>query len=159
MTRSKRLLLTTGLIGVGAAALAGVSLAGGDWGRHHGPGGRGAQLFESFDADDDGRITQIEIDEVRQGRLAEFDADGDGSLSLEEYQALWMEAMRERMVDRFQSHDDDGDGLVTAEEFGAHFEQIVSRLDEDGDGAVTRDELRHHHRDRDHDGDRDGDQD
>jgi Ca2+-binding EF-hand superfamily protein len=159
MTRSTRLLLTTGLIGLGAAAFAGVSLAGGDWGRHHGPGGRGAQLFESFDVDGDGRITQVEIDEVRQGRLAEFDADGDGSLSLEEYQALWVEAMREHMVDRFQAHDDDGDGLVTAEEFGARFEGMISRLDDDSDGAVTRDELRHRHRDRDHDGDRDGDQD
>jgi Ca2+-binding EF-hand superfamily protein len=159
MTRSTRLLLTTGLIGLGAAAFAGASLAGGDWGRHHGPGGPGAQLFESFDVDDDGRITQTEIDEVRQGRLAEFDADADGSLSLEEYQALWIDVMRERMVDRFQAHDDDGDGLVTAEEFGAPFEQMVSRLDDDGDGAVTRDELRHRHRDHDHDGDRDGDQD
>ena len=159
MTRSTRLLLTTGLIGLGAAVFAGVSLAGGDWGRHHGPGGHGARLFESFDVDDDGRITQIEIDEVRQGRLAEFDADGDGSLNLEEYQALWVEAMREHMVDRFQAHDDDGDGLVTAEEFGARFEGMISRLDDDGDGAVTRDELRHRHRDRDHDGDRDGDQD
>ena len=74
----------------------------------------GDHLFESFDVNDDGILTQTEIEEVRQSRLTEFDANGDGSLSLEEYQALWMEAMRERMVDRFQAHDDDGDGLVTS---------------------------------------------
>ena len=87
---------------------------------------------------------------MRQARLAEFDADGDGSLNLEEYQALWLDAMRERMVDRFQAHDDDGDGLVTAEEFGEPFDRIVSRLDGDGDGEVTEDELRAA-RDRDRD--------
>ena len=52
-----------------------------------------------------------------EDRLAEFDADNDGSLTLEEYQALWLDAMRERMVDRFQAHDDDGDAIVTVEEF------------------------------------------
>jgi Ca2+-binding EF-hand superfamily protein len=158
MTRSTRVLLTTGIIGLGAAAFAGASFADGGWGRHHGHygpgGGPGARLFESFDADQDGRLTQIEIDEVRRARLAEFDADGDGSLTLEEYQALWVDVMRERMVDRFQAHDDDGDGLVTVEEFAAPFDRIVVRLDDDGDGELTQDELRRRHRD-DRDPDRD----
>ena len=60
----------------------------------------GERLFEAFDANQDGTLTQAEVDQARQAKLAEFDADGDGSLSLEEYQALWLDAMRERMVDR-----------------------------------------------------------
>jgi Ca2+-binding EF-hand superfamily protein len=145
------------LMGAGAvlalAGFASVSLAGGGWGRHgHGHYG-GPGFFEAYDANGDGRLTEAEIEEVRQSRLTEFDQDGDGSLSLEEYQALWMDAMRERMVDRFQSHDDDGDGMVTSEEFAEPFGRIVSRLDRNDDGEVTADEMRRRHRDRDRDRD------
>jgi hypothetical protein len=98
MTKTNRLLLAGGTLALGAAVFAGASLADG-WGRHHGGGHHGGgamRLFEQFDANQDGRLTQAEIDQARQSRLAEFDQDGDGSLSLEEYQALWMDAMRER---------------------------------------------------------------
>lgn len=143
MTRTKKYLLAVGALALGAAAFAGASLAGGDWGRHHGGGhGGGMRFFEQFDANQDGRITQAEVDEVRRSRLSEFDQNGDGSLTLEEYQALWLDAMRERMVDRFQAHDDDGDGVVTAEEFGEPFDRMVGRLDADDDGEVTLDEMR-----------------
>jgi Ca2+-binding EF-hand superfamily protein len=151
MTRATKLFVTTAALALGVTALAGATLAGGG---HHGRGHQGgAWLFENFDSNDDGRITQVEIDEVRQGQLEEFDADGDGSLSLEEYQALWLDVLRGRMVDRFQAHDDDGDGLITTAEFGERFDDIVSHLDDDGDGELTMDELRRRHRDRD--GDRD----
>jgi hypothetical protein len=63
-------------------------------------------------------------------------------LTLEEYQALWMAAMRERMVDRFQSHDDDGDGLVTIEEFAEPFDGVVLRFYRNSDGQLTLDEVR-----------------
>jgi EF hand len=162
MTRTTRLLLATGAVALGAAAFAGASLADRGWDRHHGGWGHhggapGERLFEAFDANQDGTLTQAEVDQARQAKLAEFDADGSGSLNLEEYQALWLDAMRERMVDQFQSHDDDGDGLVTVEEFGDRFSRIIIRLDDNGDGEVTMDELseramRRHHRDGDRDG-------
>jgi Ca2+-binding EF-hand superfamily protein len=157
MTRTTKLLLTTGALALGATAFAGASLADGGWGRHHGHGhhrGAGEGLFETFDANQDGRLTQAEIDQARQAKLTEFDRDGDGSLTLEEYQALWLDAMRERMVDNFQDHDDDGDGMVTAEEFGERYSGIVSRVDEDGDGAVTMDEMRQRMERRHRGGDR-----
>jgi len=157
MTRTTKLLLTTGALALGAAAFAGASLADGGWGRHHGYGhhrGAGEGLFEAFDANQDGRLTQAEIDQARQAKLTEFDSDGDGSLTLEEYQALWLDAMRERMVDNFQDHDDEGDGMVTAEEFGERYSGIVSRVDEDGDGAVTMDEMRQRMERRHRGGDR-----
>jgi hypothetical protein len=160
MTKTKTILLTTGALALGATAFAAASQAGGGWHRGHHGGGAGQSLFDAFDANQDGTLTQAEVDQARQAKLAEFDRDRNGSLSLEEYQALWMEAMRERMVDRFQAHDDDGDGMVTAEEFGADYGRIISRLDQNGDGEVTMDELRergegrHHGRGGDQDGER-----
>ena len=166
---------TKALIATGASVLiAGIAVTGAtqasswkDGGRHGGhhysahddhgkKGGRHGQrrfehLLESYDSNEDGKLTQAEIDAVRAERLAKFDADGDGSLTLQEYEALWLDAMRERMVDRFQSHDDDGDGRVTAEEFGERHSKMVARRDRDGDGEITRDDFRHGKRKRDDD--------
>lgn len=115
---------------------------GGPSGWHHGgPPGRVFKLFETFDADGDGAITRAEVDRVCNERFARRDANGDGSLSLEEYQALWLDAMHERMVDRFQDYDDDGDAAVTGEEFAEPFAHMVDRLERDGDGAVTMEEV------------------
>jgi Ca2+-binding EF-hand superfamily protein len=56
---------------------------------------------------------------ILQAKLAEFDANGDGALSIAEFETLHSAAIRELMVDRFQALDNDGDGLVTAEEMKA----------------------------------------
>lgn len=127
-----------------------------DWRGHHGwqdrgerhgrrgdregwRGGHGGAFFErlkEFDADKDGAVTQAEVDQFRQGQIARFDTDKDGTLSLQEYQGLWLERMRERMVDAFQAHDDDGDGKVTADEFNERFADLVQRLDRNGDSKL-----------------------
>lgn len=52
--------------------------------------------------------------EALPSRLAEFDADGDGSLSLAEFETLHTAMIRETTVDRLQHLDADGDGLITA---------------------------------------------
>ena len=108
----------------------------------HGGFKRGERLFENFDANSDGKLTQAEVDQTRSERFASFDTDKDGKLSLPEYQALWSDAMRSRMVDRFQGLDDDGDAAVTSDEFLAPFGKVVSRMDRDDNGELTRDELR-----------------
>lgn len=104
--------------------------------RHRGAD-RMQALMELYDSNDDGNVTQDEIDMARAERLAAFDTDADGQLTLVEYEALWLDAMRERMVDQFQRHDDDGDGLVTPEEFGEDFANIVDRRDRNGDGVLN----------------------
>ena len=156
-TRTK-VMLTVGTIALGTTTMVGASLADGRGGRHHGGGwggpGGGERLFEQFDSNQDGLITQAEIDQVLADRVAAFDQDNDGSLNLEEYQALWLDAMRERMVDRFQAHDDDGDAIVTVDEFVESYSGIVRRVDRNDDGQITRDDLRRQ-RDRDRDDDDD----
>lgn len=111
--------------------------------RGHRGGERGIyRLIETFDADGNGSVTQEEIIMVRETKLTEFDANSDGSLDLSEYEALWLDAMRERMVDRFQAHDDDGDGLVTVEEFNENFAKIVDRRDRNGDGVLDAEDTK-----------------
>ena len=102
----------------------------------------GPSMLETFDADGDGSLKQAEVDQFRSDRLAKFDSNGDDQLTLEEYQVLWLDAMRERMVDAFQRLDNDGDAMVTREEFLEPFAQLVRRLDRDADGMVTQEEMR-----------------
>jgi monoamine oxidase len=109
-------------------------------------GHRGPQLFERFDTDKDGAVTQSEIDAANAGSMTRFDSNKDGKLSLEEYEALWMEKMRERMVSSFQRLDRDGDAIVTVEEFSKPMLNIVTWVDSDGDGKVTRQEMKKMHK-------------
>ncbi|MDA1059831.1 MAG: hypothetical protein O3C65_14225 [Proteobacteria bacterium] len=109
-------------------------------GGHH-AAGHGGGVLETFDTNNDGRLTQAEIDTFRADRLAKFDSDNNGTLSLKEYEALWLDAYRERMVDEFQRHDDDGDSVVTAEEFNEPYAKLVARMDRNGDGILTGEEL------------------
>lgn len=120
------------------------------FGMHHGMaqkhGMRGMQLFERFDVNKDGAVTQVEIDKTRDGMITRFDTDSDGKLSLSEFEGLWLDFMRDRMVDRFQHLDRDGDSVVTAAEFAEPMKNIIARVDENEDGKVTMKELRESHK-------------
>lgn len=165
-----RLLTATAIAGIGLAGLAAVSLADGagmrPWNMHdggnfgmggygmggHHMGGYGFGrhggmygMMQEFDTNEDGKLSQEEIDQGRTNQLKKFDKDGDGMLTLGEYEALWIDAMRERMVDRFQDHDANGDGKVTAEEFGERFADMVKFMDTNGDGILDESDMRTHH--------------
>ncbi|MCQ0990373.1 EF-hand domain-containing protein [Jiella marina] len=115
----------------------------------HGWGGRGGgprammhERMQELDLNQDGSLTQDEIDQARQQQLARFDADNNGTLSIEEFQTLWLERMRERMVDRFQDLDANGDGEVTQAEFDRRLSGLVERMDRNGDGKLDRSDRR-----------------
>lgn len=129
----------------------GYGMHGGGYGRH----GGGMRMMEAYDTDGDGRLTQEEVDQARAAQLKKFDKDGDGMLSIGEYEALWLDAMRERMVDQFQEHDADGDGKVTQEEFGSRHARMIKRMDRNGDGVFDEEDRggRWRHRDDDDDDD------
>lgn len=108
--------------------------------RGHGRHGGGAMyvtLFGAVDANEDGAVTQEEVDAFRAQKLSEADSSGDGALSIEEFDTLYREFTRSRMVDAFQDLDADGDGVIGTEEMDNRFGRIVERMDRDGDGSLT----------------------
>lgn len=169
MTAKSRTLIAAAILAaVAGSVAAGVSLAGefrhghdhrdGYFGGHHGGGHHGArtfEMFQRFDRDHDGKVTQEEIDAVRDDKFKEFDRNGGGELTLDEFQGLWLEMARPRMVDHFQHLDADGDGKVTRDEYDRPFAFMVTLLDRNDDGVVTMKELlRGRHGDR-HDDNKD----
>ncbi len=91
----------------------------------HGVGPRVCiRLMEMADADDNGQVSEQESAEFWRQQVEEYDADGDGSLSLEEFAKMHAAHTRPMMVDRFQFFDDDGDATVTLSELQAPFERM-----------------------------------
>lgn len=120
------------------------------WGRHgsshRGRGHRGwgiHTMMERFDTNEDDKLTQEELDGARKNLLASHDADKDGKLSLTEYEKLWLEVKRRKMVRSFQRTDRDGDAAVTLDEFLKPYSRIVERLDRNEDGVLDKED-RHH---------------
>ena len=141
-TKSKTLIAMGVATVIGGASLAGASYA------DHRNGGMdlfdgGAvalaamDIFSAIDTDGDNRLSQAEIDQVRNDRHAAHDADGDGNLSLEEFAGLWHEATRPLTVRAFQILDADGDAVITRTEYDQLLANIVERLDRNRDGRLS----------------------
>lgn len=96
-----------------------------------------AALFAQVDADGDGSVTQAEVDAFRAAKVAGADASGDGGLSIEEFDTLYREFTRSRMVDAFQDLDGDGDGVISVAEMDLRYGNVVERMDRNDDGALT----------------------
>jgi len=107
------------------------------------PGPDGSHFMDHFDADKDGKVTQAEIDKVKSDLFSKFDSDGNGLLSQDEYMALRMDRMKERMNNRFTHQDKNGDGAISQEEFMTMSNRMMARLDENGDNVIDADELKH----------------
>lgn len=139
-------LIATGLVGaIGAAAVVGTSHAGRNWGGH-GAGFGAMRMLGQFDADGDNRLTQGEIDDARSSHFVQFDANGDGALSLDEFRGLFQVISEPMMVSAFQMLDPNGDASVTSEEMDRRFANLVERRDRDGDGALSTSDMRRRHR-------------
>jgi len=117
-------------------------------GGHHGMAGQIRSMAERYDLNQDGEITQEEIDGNRAEWHAEFSGDGD-AMTLEQFQDLWLRARREQMVREFQRFDRDGDGEITLEEYQRPLADLVERFDRNDDQALSRDDMqRRGNRDR-----------
>jgi hypothetical protein len=73
----------------------------------------------------DGATTPEDMRARLQAALSDYDADGNGSLSIDEYETYHSALIRENMVDRFQHLDADGDGAITGQEIIAPADQMA----------------------------------
>lgn len=96
------LILALAVVSLGASS----AVAGGE---------RAQRWFDRLDTNQDGVISQAEVNARQAERFAKIDANGDGVISLEEYSA--------RAQAMFAKADADGNGEITRDEFIAAKEQ------------------------------------
>jgi hypothetical protein len=147
---------------VAAATLA---LSGGAFAQQGNPG---AHFVQNWDQDGDGVVTLEEAQTKRDNLFTTFDADENGALSSEEFDAFDemraadQEQMREEMGGKAGGgmgkgmgqgmmgaergmmrdfNDADGDGLVSREEFVGHTANWFAMMDRNGDAKATEDDF------------------
>ncbi len=86
------------------------------FGPRGGMGMMNSSVFRSFDTDKDGTVSADEITKGVASLHKTYDADGNGSLSLSEFQALHAQMTRDFARRPFQMMDRNADGQISAEE-------------------------------------------
>lgn len=148
----KTTLVAVALMGalMGSAALAEQGEMGMGMGGPGGPGeGRGAMLaemFDSMDADKDGKLTYAEMEAHRKAEFDAADTNKDGSLSADELSARALARFQEKLADRTQAMlnnmDNDSSGSLSADEMGeGPGMRNFAKIDADNDGAITKEEI------------------
>lgn len=84
-------------------------------------------VYQSFDADDDGTVTAAELEAGIAALHTEHDADGNGTLSSDEFAALFAEVTRGMAERPFTMLDADDNGEISAEEM-AFPAQMMTRM-------------------------------
>jgi Ca2+-binding EF-hand superfamily protein len=83
--------------------------------------------------------------EARAKLFSDADENGDDALSLDEFEAVWVQRSDRRMVRMFQRLDRNGDLSVTKDEVAGRTSRIVPMMDSNGDGALSMEDHRRHH--------------
>jgi len=116
-----------------------------------GPGGmhRGEAMYdrmlELIGLDpDSGSVTKDQIDAAVAAKFKSYDKNGDGKITLDEYQAFWLDLTHERMVRSFQRLDREGAGVVTLDEVQKPLDRVLGHLDRNGDGVVDKADFQRH---------------
>jgi len=108
-----------------------------------GPKDREPASFEELDTNDDGQITQEEMQAHRQARFTKADANGDGQLSVDEMQAAAQQKASDRVTKMFEKHDANGDGFLSTDELPKprRADKMFDRIDADDSGGISEQEF------------------
>ncbi len=104
-------------------------------------------LATSLDTNGDGGISQQELDAYLSQRFTFLDADGNGTVTREEFRTAeerdkTLQRQKQEYLDRtFGRLDSDSDGQLTKNELLTEATQRFKRADVDGDGALTAEDL------------------
>ncbi len=117
-------------------------------GGHEGRGEMMLEMFQTIDADSDGKVTEAELAAHRAAMFTAADTNSDGMLSADELSAQHMARMAETMADRsarmIERMDNNGDGSLSADEMGeGPMEDHFARIDTDNDGTISQAEVEH----------------
>lgn len=148
-----------------AITVATLALSGGAFAQQGNPG---AHFVQNWDQDGDGAVTLEEAQTRRDNLFTTFDADEDGKLSpgefdaFDEMRAADQEQMREEMGVKagggmgkgmgpgmmraeggmMRSFNDvDGDGAISREEFVGRTQEWFAMMDQTGNGTITEDDF------------------
>ena len=112
----------------------------------HGFGPRGLggpeRMIERLDANEDGTISEDEVNAFRNERFAKFDTDKSGGLSVQEMEAGREAEKQERRAEMLSRIDTNGDQEISLEEFGNREVRMFERLDANKDGEISAEELK-----------------
>lgn len=100
--------------------------------------------FADVDNDRNGAITADEIVTIEARQAHRMDSDGDGRLTLEEFNfgvPPDRQDTIQRRTRRFGIMDADFDRYVTKDESVTFAERVIAEADQDGDGRVTQAEF------------------
>jgi Ca2+-binding EF-hand superfamily protein len=118
-----------------------------------------AEMFDTIDADKDGKLTYAEMEAHRKAEFDAADTNKDGALSADELSARALARFQEKLAQRTQgmldNMDNDGSGSLSPEEMGeGPGMRNFARIDADNDGAITNEEIKagmqHHKKKRGH---------
>lgn len=113
---------------------------------HHAPPFE--KLLERFDVNQDGSLTQDEVQSVQQGFFKTADIDADGFLSADELEAAHVQERAAHIADKFAELDNNGDGGIKADELtntegpNRHLARNFAEVDSNGDGSITLEEMK-----------------
>jgi Ca2+-binding EF-hand superfamily protein len=97
--------------------------------------GADTYAMTKFDTNEDGTLSPEEMSTGIQAELKTYDADANGTLSLDEFAVMHAAHTRPMTVRAFQMHDPDGDAQVTADEMTAMAAMVQSHMSEQQDGV------------------------
>lgn len=99
-------------------------------------------LFDKFDSDEDGFISEAEYMDFIDERFLKMDTDRDGTITKEDlYDSRFYMFLPELAEAVFRDSDLNGDGLITEDEMIEAEELNFAKMDINGDGQLSRDEF------------------